>query len=222
VLLRHGPPLGRELASLRRRLACDEIVVCAEPGWPFPAVGTTLAVGASLAAGGAYAASIAHAGGTAYVARGDRVVRTASAARTASALAGALAGARRAELVLTGSGADWEALLPSLAPLWPLLTVVVVGSEPLATAIGAAAAPGSAPVVRVVLPVGTVFTARPAVGPLEPGELLPAMRARRLAGRLARNVLGQREPAVHAYAARLVRPLVPLLRRLVSPLRPGS
>jgi hypothetical protein len=203
VLLRHGPSLGRELASLRRRLACDEIVVCAEPGWPFPAARAPLGTGASLAAG------MAHAVGA------DRLVRTATAARTATALAGAIAGARRAELVLTGSRSDWEPLLPALAPLWPLLTVVVASSEPLAAAIRTGL-PASAPMVRVA-PVGAVFSASPAVGPLEPGELQPATRARRLAGRLARAVLGEREPAVHAYAAGLFRPVVRMVRSLVSP-----
>ena len=33
-----GPALGRELAKLRLAHACNEVVLCLEPGWPFAGV----------------------------------------------------------------------------------------------------------------------------------------------------------------------------------------
>jgi hypothetical protein len=192
VVLRHGPALGRELAALRRRLGCDDVVICMEPGWPLTGAGPGLS------------------------------------ARTTEALAGALLGTRRAELVITGSPAQWAPSLPALAPLWPAVTVVTTSSEALAAAVEAAVA-GAGPRVRALPPghapdgagVASRVQALPpgyaqdgaGVGPLEPGELLWATRARRLAGRVARRALGRREPVVHACLARLLRPVLALVRR---------
>jgi hypothetical protein len=135
--------------------------------------------------------------------------------RTTEALAGALLGAHRAELVITGAPAEWAAALPALAPVWPAVTVVTTSSEALAAAVEAAIpVAGIRPPVRALAP-GTAPD-RAGVGPLEPGELRCATRARRLAGRVARRALGRREPVVHAYLARLWRPVLALVRRSPS------
>jgi hypothetical protein len=204
VLTRYGPALGRELAALRRCLGCDEVVLCLEPGWPLTAAGA------------------------------------GPMGRTARALAGALLGAVRTELVITGPPSAWVPALPALATLAPAVTVVTAGSEGLAAAL-VAALPVTGPPVRALpatrprepAPPATDPSGRPpaasgpgvptlppgpgpagaTVGPLEPGELSLATRSRRLAGRAARGLLGPSEPAVHAYVARLVRPVILLVRR---------
>ena len=45
-----GPALGRELAKLRLAHACNEVVLCLEPGWPFAGQRSSRAQGAARTA----------------------------------------------------------------------------------------------------------------------------------------------------------------------------
>ncbi len=170
-----GTGLGGELAKLRVAHACNELVLCVEPGWPF--------------------------GGH------DRTGPPGE--RTARALAQALRGFERAELVVTGEiGVAPEVL----APLWPLMGLVIASSEEVASGLRAA----GVPVARVVdpfagsglrVPSDDVRNPQP-VGPLEPAEFLVVARGRRLLGLIARRLLGKHAPGVRLYLRRLLRPSV--------------
>jgi hypothetical protein len=214
-----GLAAGRVLARLRREHGCPEVVVCMEPGLPFPLLD---------GAGGA-------------AARLRRPLRHLLAARAARRLAGVLAGFESAEVVVTG-----DLAVPGrvLALLWPAVNLVTAGSEETARALRAAGAPfvrvvepfagaGLAPPLAgpappragVPLPGGGVLatTVQPApprgsalVTPLGPADVLLRQRARRLAGAVARKVLGRRAPALRFSLQRLAR-----LARLGRPARPA-
>jgi hypothetical protein len=120
----------------------------------------------------------------------------------ARSLAAALSSFRHAEVVVTGEvGGDWGLL----ARLWVAAELLTAGSEELAVSLRAAGAPS----VRACEPYEgarerpSPFSAG-TVSPLEHGELLVRVRARRLLGRVARKVLGRRAPAVRAQLERPV------------------
>jgi hypothetical protein len=111
---------------------------------------------------------------------------------------------RYVEVVVTGAGADASEDWDLLGPVWSAAASVTAGSEELASLLRAA---GAAPVEvcdpfegaglhRSSLLAGTVH-------PLEHGELMARVRARRLLGTLARKLLGRRAPAVRAHLWRL-------------------
>ncbi|MDA8302757.1 MAG: glycosyltransferase [Actinomycetota bacterium] len=182
--------LGRQLAALGRWEGCDGVVLCIEPGWPLPQGGSRI--------GGLH---------------GGR------------ALADAVLGFARAEVVVTGTPRDLALELDALAPLWAAVHQVTASNNLLAGELGALATlggrPPAAPGVRVLepfagagltgaLPAGTAPFAGTGTlppgcaGPLEPGELLLATRARRWLGRAARRALGRRAPAVRAGLEKLL------------------
>jgi hypothetical protein len=201
VLAFDGPGFAAELGRRCRRGPYQRVVVCAEPGWPFPAEPGLLS--------------------------GPR--------RTARRLARALATVREAELVLTGPVADMHQVVLALPLLWPSVGTVSASTPALAAA-AAALAPEA--LVAVAAPstrrlpldelVGgaTPPLGRPGVvGPMEPGQMSQMARARRLAGRTARTLLGSHEPAVRSAAGRSLGRLrsaarsVPGLRRAVAAAR---
>ena len=161
--------IAREVARLGRRHDCDRVVLCLEPGWPL---------------------------------RG-------SAERAARSLAAALSSFQHAEVVVTGTasevgvtgvtGTDWH----HLAPLWGAAESLTAGSEEVGALLRAAGAPS----VNVRDPYERARAHRPCppslplgnVSPIEHGELLLRVRARRLLGSLARKGLGRRAPSVRAF-----------------------
>jgi len=216
VLLRLGPALGPEISRLGRQNGCDELVLCVEPGWPF--------------------------------------VAGRPRSGTARALAAALKGAKRSELVVSGSPEKWGDDLALVARLSRAVPCLTTSSPALAAALSSARGSRGGPaegrtIVPAVLPGfgsgpgpgsgpgsgpghgqspgsspgsgpgaaggnGTAGSPGQGVGPLEPGELLLATRARRLAGRWSRRIFGRSEPQVRALVASLVRPARPLLSRV--------
>ena len=199
------------LARLRREHGCAEVVVCMEPGLPFPPL---------LSLDGAGRAP----------ARLRRLLRHLAAGWATRRLAGVLASFESAEVVVTGDLAFPGRLL---ALLWPAVNLVTAGSEETARALRAT----GAPFVRVADPFAGAGLAQPSAGvpamaarpaspagsalvtPHGPTELLLRQRARRLAGAVARRILGRRAPAVRSSLQRLAR----LARqgRLAQPRRPA-
>lgn len=180
-----GAAVGRELAKLRLAYACDEAVLCLEPGWPF----------------GGRARQLPGTGSGTTARRSGR-----NAGRTARALAAALSGFARAELVVTG---DLGVSPGVLALLWPAVELVTASSDAVATQLRA----GGAPVVRSVEPFAGAGLPPPTgevlVSPLEPAELLIVARGRRFLGVVARKLLGRRAPSVRLYLRRIFRPVAP-------------
>jgi hypothetical protein len=136
-------------------------------------------------------------------------------------LARVLAGFESAEVVVTG-----DLAVPGrvLAVLWPAVNLVTAGSEETARALRAT----GAPFVRVIEPFAGAGLAAPSAAAARPGtpapatafrppstgssalvtphgpaELLLRRRARRLAGAVARRILGRRAPAVRSSLQRL-------------------
>jgi glycosyltransferase involved in cell wall biosynthesis len=102
-----------------------------------------------------------------------------------------------AEVVVTG-----EVELGDMGPLLRKAGRVVASSPEVAAAIHE-----RWPAIALTLacaPAGAVSAGPVSASPLEPGELLVATRARRALGRAARAVLGRHEPAVRAWASKLV------------------
>ncbi len=169
VMAFDGPGFGAELERRCRLNAYDRVVVCAQPGWPFPA----------------------------------RPGLLSGPARTARRLARALAVAREAELVLTGPVADMAPVIVSLPLLWPAVGTVSASSAAL-QAVAEAVVPQAqvrlAPPSTRRLPLEDLLGAAGSrgVGAMEPGQGLAPARARRLAGRTARRLLGRHEPAARA------------------------
>ncbi len=201
VLAFDGPGLGAELERRCRTGSYRRVVVCAEPGWPFPAEPGLLS--------------------------GPR--------RTARRLARALATVREAELVLTGPVAAMHQVVLALPLLWPSVGTVSASTPALAAAAAAtvpeAAVSVAAPSTRRLpldglVGAATGLSAWPGVvGPMEPGQRSQMARARRLAGRTARTLLGRYEPAVRAAAVgglgrlRSAAKALPGLRRAVATVR---
>ena len=129
VLATTGRGLARRLGSLGREHGCDQVVLCAEPGWPLPGPVPSRLAGLPL---GRRARRWA-----AQLSRWLYERRQASSAR---ALAAALAGYRHAELVVTGSAEDLTPCMASLAALCRAAAAVTAASEPLAGALRRAAA----------------------------------------------------------------------------------
>ncbi len=186
-----GTALGRELAKLRLAHACNEVVLCVEPGWPF---------------GGHDRARSPRAGGVTGVGMSTRIARR-NAAHTSRSLAETLSGFERAEIVVTGElGVDQEVL----ALLWPLVGSVTASSEEVASGLRAA----GRPVVHIVDPFAgsglrllSDDASNPqSVGSLEPAEFLVVARGRRFLGLVARRLLGKHAPGVRLYLRRLLRP----------------
>ncbi len=126
-------------------------------------------------------------------------------------LAAALSLFGHAEVVVTGgTSGEVSAYGGAHASLWRAAAAVTASSEEVAAFLRAAGAPA----VEVYGPFegagrhGPCFPAG-TVHPLEHGELLLRVRARRLLGALARKLLGRRAPAVRASLWRLA----PLGRR---------
>ena len=124
--------------------------------------------------------------------------RSESGARS---LAAALSSFRYVEVVMTGgtstdASADWGLL----APIWRAAEPLIASSEEVAAFLRTAGALA----VEVCDPFEGAglhgpFSPAGTVPPLEHGELLLRVRARRLLGALARQLLGRRAPAVRAY-----------------------
>jgi len=175
-----GAAAAARVATLAARHGCTEVVACLERGWPFLAYERQPRLGL-------WAPDL----------------RT----RAVKAWASCLAGFDHAQLSVNGE----VGLTPSLLSLlWVhsdrVLTTSVVTAARL-RALGA-------PQVEVLAPwpLPDYLSApdddhgRPVavVGPLEPGVLSPASRARHLVGASARKVLGAREPAVRRAVAKTV------------------
>jgi hypothetical protein len=128
--------------------------------------------------------------------------RSGSGARS---LAAALSSFGHVDVVVTGgTGADGGADWALLAPIWRAAEPVIASSEEVASFLRAAGAQA----VEVCEPFGGAGRRGPSlpagtVHPLEHGELLVRVRARRVLGALARRLLGHRTPAVRAYLWRL-------------------
>jgi hypothetical protein len=122
------------------------------------------------------------------------------------ALAGALSSFVTAELLVSGElEVPWE----RLASLWAAARVVTVGAEDLVGPLREAGARE----VRYCRPgPGSLASVPGAVGPVEPGDLLLAVRARRALGAAARRLLGPRAPAVRAQMVRVVA----IVKRVIS------
>lgn len=181
--------LGRRLLVIGRQSGCRRVVVCLEPGWPLS---------------------------------GARAERTARDLRRVMSLF------EQAEVVVTGPVPDFGPVLVPLAMLWPVVRRVTAGSDELAEVLAATGAPG----VTTVDPFAGAgleppvegspegrSRSRAAVGPLEPVDWLLAARARRLAGRTARRLLGRRAPAVRAYLGGAQQRLARAVRSGVGRLR---
>ena len=118
--------------------------------------------------------------------------------RDARRLAGALSGFAASEVVVTG-----EVGTGGAGSLWPLLAAagsVVAASEEAAARLQGA----GATVVSVCDPYQGAGVRPPTfsagiVRPVEQGDLLLRARGRRLAGAMARRLLGRRAPAARAY-----------------------
>jgi hypothetical protein len=132
LLTRLGPALGRELAALRWRLGCDEVVLCLEPGWPLTAPGagprgrTAQALAGALL--GSLRAELVITGlpsawapalpALATLAPAVTVV-TASSEELAAALMTALAGTGPLVRAVPATGPAISALLATVGPLEP-------------------------------------------------------------------------------------------------------
>ena len=123
-------------------------------------------------------------------------------------LAAALSSFGYVEVVVTGgTSADGGADGGLLASLWRAAEPVTASSEEVAAFLRSRRAPGGRglrPLRGSGASVGHAFPAG-TVPPLEHGELLLRVRARRLLGALARKLLGRRAPAVRASIWRLAR-----------------
>lgn len=174
-VLSGGKSLGRQLTALRRREACDAVVLCVQPGWPvWP--------------------------------------RRGGSRRAARGLANSLLGFAHAEAVVTGTPSDLGPELDALGPVWPAVHRLTASNDQLgAELVARATSAGRAVTVEVIEPSGSVTAAAsadgasPPPGPLEPGELLLATRARRALGRAFRKVLGRHAPAVRVYVEKQLR-----------------
>lgn len=173
-----GAGAASRVSVLAADHGCREVVLCLEAGWPFLAYERQPRLGPW-----------------------SPDLRT----RAVKAWASCLAGFDRAELMVTGE----VGLTPSLlARLWSHTDRVLTTSEVTAARLRALGAPQVEVLAPWPLPDVTTATEHgrakpvPAVGPLEPGLLSPASRARRLVGALARRVLGPYAPPARAALAR--------------------
>ena len=179
-----GAPVGRGLVKFSRRgsgrrqmrnisatAACDEVVVCMEPGWPLP---SRPGNNRQHRAVRSLAAALSRFEGAELVVTGDLGVAHDVLAGLWPAVERVTASSEDVASAMRGAGA-------------PNVRVVVPAtSRGLTVQTGVAGFAGFAGL-------------HGEVGPLEPAELLLVARGRRLLGRTARKLLGSRAPAVRAY-----------------------
>lgn len=178
-----GASAAARVAKLGRQHACQEVVVCLQPGWPFLGYDRQLRLGPWY---------------------------PNLRARAVMAWARCLGNFTRAELVVTGEVPLTPSLF---ARLWPVVDRVVASSEDNASRLRAMGAPLVEVVVPDEVPSlfgdatqnGDRLAHLSSIGPLEPGSLLLVARTRRLLGAVARAVLGPRAPAVRARLGRYLR-----------------
>jgi glycosyltransferase involved in cell wall biosynthesis len=201
-----GEPAAATVAAVRRAWAAGGEVVVASPR-PSAAAHVLSRLGTGLGAELACLAAREHCDELVVCFEpGWPLLADRPAGPTVAALGRAFAQVGRGELVVSGDLADWEALAGRLAPLWPALVAVTASSAALAGLLERAGAPS----VHVVEPYAASGLAAPPptwapAGPLEPGELLWRTRARRLAGRCARGLLGRHAPTARQSLSALAR-----------------
>jgi glycosyltransferase involved in cell wall biosynthesis len=208
--------LGRQLVALGRREGCDGIVLGIEPGWPVPQGKVRLS---GLRGGRALADALLGFAHAEVVVTGtprdlalelDALAPLWAAVHQVTASDDRLARELAARAMLAGSPLG----APSVRVLEPFAGAGLPPLQPGGAAPFAGAGsdmptePNGCPGVptRTLVPSASAGTLPPTCpGPLEPGELLLATRARRRLGRAARRVLGRRAPAARAGMEKLLR-----------------
>jgi hypothetical protein len=174
-----GTAFGRALAKLRLAHACNELVLCLEPGWPFAGSARPRSPAARTARSLAQALSGFE--NAELVVTGEHGVSPQVLAALWPFVGLVTASSEEVASTLRAAGAGTPAGRP-----------VVRTVDPFA---------GSG-----LRPLSDDASNPQSVRPLEPAELLVVARGRRALGLVARSLLGRHAPAVRLYLRRLLRP----------------